>query len=469
MRLLVLGMLLAAIAQAGAQTDRQPTWEVVDVGSIGDLALRLAVLRTATLADEEWIGLEIENAGDEPVEVRTARYSIEAKWTDPRTGLPSSRCLASGATLSMFPEAWRPTPASHFLIRPGVHRLLGELSNCCSAGLGLAPEGGLVVEAHLHLTLNLGEEREYSTPPDGVPFTFEWRRPDPAGFEAVQARLRRLLDEPCGVGDVYHESRVRVFEMLLRVPGVGDALTAEELLAGLAGRAYGRRVLVNEIARRFGRDPRVIEYYATRLKAGSDDVVRDLAGEHGIWDPAFVKPLLDYFEQSQDYAERYTGSSMYAALAALSAHYGDWPAELHIPSRLSSSILAQSPTLRKDSGELNGDELTVRWVRDARVLALTHDPGVIPLLRPFLDRADPIADIRNMSFPRLEPRYVPALRVCDVALEVILTIDPTLEADRAAPVEGANVNPRSIEDLERGVNAMRDAMIADLKLRLGGR
>jgi hypothetical protein len=469
MRLLILGMLLAAVAQAVVQTNGQPTWEVVDVGRVGDLALRLTVLKTATLAAEEWIGLEIGNEGDEPVGVRNAQYSIEATWTDPRTGLPSARCLASGTTLSMFPEAWKTTPVSHFLIRPGVHRLLGELSNCCSAGLGLAPEGGLVVEAHLHLTLNLDEEREYSTPPDGVPFTFEWRHPDPAGFEAMRARLRWLLNEPCSVRDVYHESRVRVFEMLLRMPGVGDALTAEELLAGLAGRAYGRGALVNEIACRFGRDPRVIEYYATRLRAGSDDVVTDLAGEHGIWDPAFVKPLLEYFEQSQDYAERYTGSSMYAALAALSAHRGDWPAELHIPTRLSSRILAQSPTLRRDSGGLKGDELTVRWIRDARVLALTHDPGVIPLLRPFLDRSDPIADIRSISFPRLEPRYVPALRVCDVALEAILAIDPTLGADRAVCAEGTNANPPSIEDLERGVNAMRDAMIADLKLRLGSK
>jgi hypothetical protein len=160
---------------------------------------------------------------------------------------------------------------------------------------------------------------------------------------------------------------------------------------------------------------------------------------------------------------------MQRALAVLSEHHADWPAELDIPARLSRRVVAQSRVLGKNLADLEGNDLTVYWVADARNLALTRDPQVVPLLRPFLDCRKRVVDLSLWSAPLTYPG--PALRVCDVALEAILTLRgedlPTAYA-RAQPTTGPATQPsyRAREAFAQAMDTVRDGLIQDVKRRL---
>src|SRR5262249_31858946 len=157
-----------------------------------------------------------------------------------------------------------PTPGGRapfppIILKPGeTCRVVDQPSDCSAALLRLPGEDGLRVRAVVHLRLDFksadGSVRE--TPKEGVPVTFEWHYPDEAGFQAMRARLRKLLQNP---EDWSH--RLYLLATYLKVPEVAREMTRDELLNAVVCRrhrdAWGRSQVAAALGRQFPRDPAV--------------------------------------------------------------------------------------------------------------------------------------------------------------------------------------------------------------------
>jgi len=452
----------------------QPAWQSVELGRFGDLVFRVRVLSPASLLNEQWLALEFENTGRAPVRVADAYYRIERTTLDPQTRRRlSSGGLASGNTHDLFPDAWKTTPVAPIRLQPGVCRVVQQPSDYSAAILGQAPPAGWTIAARVHLDLEFDDRQRFSTPSEGVPLSFEWHAVAPSGLDALRARLHRLLRAP-----QYRATHVYILQALLKFPGVGDTLTAADLLAALTGRTGnmdGRDALREEIARRFPRDPAVLDYHGTRLRAGPtpwrpgaapqrsayDLVLEDINREPCIWDPAWVAPLLDQFERLE----------IRGTLPALASHYTDWPAESAVPARLSNGIITRACTLTRHPEDLTCDELTNVWVNEARQLALTRDPAAVALLRPYLKCRERILDLPRCAIAAGYLDYPgPALRICDVALDAILALRgedvSATYAEVRPPSFATEPFLRNLTTYESALDAARDRLIADLQRRL---
>jgi hypothetical protein len=422
----------------------EDAWQTVTVLRDGALTVRLMCRRSATLADAEWLALEFENAGQAPLTIRNVHYRIERESLDPNTGrLLSSGGLASGGDADLFPEAFRVTPVADRVLEPGKTRRAAELPSGYSAALlGLPPRDGARVRADCHLNLTLADGRSLRTPAAGVAFEFLWRYPDEAGFRAMRARLKQLLATPEQV-----ITQVYIAHALLKVPEVSAAVTKDELLAALARREkvpWARPYIVESLAQRFPKDEAVRDYYQKRLAARDHEVVWDLMSGV-LWRAEFVGPLVELYEGG-------AGSNV---LTVLHMHRDDWKADARVPGRLAAAVRRSEPILLKPVGQLKAGQLA-SWSHAVHSLAMTEDRSAVELLRPALD------DRRSWEVIDATVQPGTRTRVCDVALEAILTVlDGPAAAQRTAP---------AIRRFHRGNQeeefAARDRLIGDLKKRL---
>jgi hypothetical protein len=473
--ILLLG--LAAVANAAAEPTSQPAWTAVEVGRVGDLVVRLKVLKVASLIDEEWIGFEFENTGQAAVPIRYAQYQMDCDYLDPQTR-EKTGCgdLASGNERSLFADLLEVDQRPPIQFEPGLYRAFaGPSAEASGTFLHLRPVG-VLMRARVRMMIEVDGQPRFTTPDAGVPFEFRVRLMDPADYPLLRQRLRRLLAAP------RHDTAYSYgIGTLFRIPAVADALTASELLNGLAlctDQVGARNTLVKELGRRFGHDPAVLEFYAERVRAGDQPAIRDIQFETRIWDPNWVQPLVAEFERSQ-------WPRMQFVLAVLSAHYADWPPEAPLPARLSARIVAQAPVLTSDPNALQDEQLTTYWVANARDLAATHDLARIGLVQPYLDRHEVVLDIERASLPPL--MYPgPQFRVCDVALDTILMLrgeDVGAAYARVRPADGiygrtnrpasrpasSSTRPSYLDeyaDFQQSMNEVRDGMIAELKRKL---
>lgn len=488
----VLATSSAASLPQTAQTNSRPTeerqWVVIPVVTAGQLTVRLKVRQRATLADENWLGLEFKNTGHESIKVSGHRiwYSMTAERFNLRSGAKvCSGSLAGGNCVDLFPELWTSKPIAPLIIAPGACSVFAQPSDCSAALLGLPSQDGLLVRARVHLGIELEEDQGVSTSEAGVPFSFEWVYPDEAGFAAMRRRLRRLLQDPPPKS---WSTCVRIRDALLSIPGGSEAVTAEELLAAMNHRQVRgiRDGLAKHISQHLGRTPDVIAYYRQRLKEKDSAAIEDLHRCGGIWHEDFLETLLSICEND-------SGMPGYHALLALAHHYQHWPEDSDIPTRVSTVVLRWYAVLLRKPDELSERDLVERWQHAARVLALAGDKTVIPLLRPYLDcRLRVLPPDASIAVDPDFLQYPPPVRVCDVALEAILTLlsdDPCDTYEQAlksrmlsahpgpkpakaigpAPSPSSTTTPApSLLDGWAPANQLRDEMIIDLKRRLDG-
>lgn len=375
-----------------AQDELRPGWQCINVGWLDSLAIRLCARNSASLTDEDWLEIQILNTGERPLKVRNAYYRMEAVKRDATTGkAKSSGGMASGNTYDLFPHAWNTVPASPVLIQPGLYIMSNQPSNYSAALLGMAPPGGLIVEAQFHLRLELQGQPAFSTPSEGVSFSFVWESVPPSAFDILQTRLSRLLRErPANVTEVY------LMKTLLDIELVGDSLNAEQFLSAFSTRGnslMGRRYIVEALGCRFPDHPSVIEFYRSRLREGDQDAIGDLVHEERIWDPALLGPMLEAFERSSHLG------SMNGPLHILSRHRDEWPAQAILPDQLSRRVLAKS-AFADDPYDNPDPQDMASYVDDTiRALAMTHDPSMIPCIRPFLDCRLRIIDLQFWAPP----------------------------------------------------------------------
>lgn len=450
----VLALLLCAGAAAAAGQAKDPLEPVAEVRGPG-LVVRLKVLPRASLANAGWLALEFENTAQGPVTVQNASYRIESERLRPQTGERlASGGLASGNTYDLFPDAWKTRPVSPIVLRPKeVRRVSRQPSDYASALLGLAPKDGWRVRARFHLHVDLQGGGRVTTAEQGAPFEFDWIHPDEGGFAAMRGRLAKLLQEP-GQEVATH---TYLLGALLRVEAVGAAVPRDDLLAALAKRKGpfdGRGEVAEHLARHHGKDQAVLAFVRDCLKAG-DPATTDYDLGAGLWDRSFVEPLVRLYESDA------AGRHMYL-LATLHAHRADWPEGAGFPARLSKVVRRHTPLLERKVAELKDDQLST-WALGVHDLGLTGDRSAIALLRPALD--DRRAFRKASDFASL-PGTPPPLRVCDCALDAILTLldGGPHEAYRKAGGKMPGVFPDG--DTDAALVAVRDKMIDDLKRRL---
>lgn len=415
----------------------------------GGMTVRLEVARRATLADTSWIWIALENTGDSALVVESVYYRIESEYDDLESGtMRGSGSLASGNSFDLFPEAYRTSPVSQLVVPArSTHRVAEQPSEYSAALLRLPTEAGMRVRAFFHIHIDLEGGRDLSTPTSGIPFTFEWHVPDEGGFAAMRSRLARLLEIP--------EQKVHRTYLLgayLGIPEVARAVSRDDLLGALTRRTeitLDRPTIARHLAARFQNDSVVRDYYLERFRSGDQAAVADL--HEGIWDPAFVEPLVSLFESA---------TRFYAALLVLHQHRDDWRSDARTVERLSSAVRRSNPQVEQRVAALKREQLA-SWASAVRDLSMTGDRSAVGLLKPALRDRRAYQELKHMALAFDMP--LPPLRVCDSALAAILTIldgDPE-NSYRAADLRGLHSGRDT-----KALNAIRDRLIADLERRL---
>lgn len=380
--------LLQLLVRGEEPTTGQPNhWQTIPLMSNEVLSARLQVLRAASVADENWMILEVENLTGKPLSIQQTWFNLEVERRDPL----SDKLLASGSL----------TPGSVFggVITSGVVRVHSTVWPAVSAGLGCPPTTGLKIVAAARLDLMTGNGH-FTSPPCG--FAFNWNYPDAAGIATIKGRLRQLLPNP-----QYQFAHGEQLCALFAIPEATQDLTAGELLAALKTRQNsvdGRNLIASLLGRRFANDPKVIKYVCEDLRKGK---IEDVLSQ-GIWNPVFVPLLVGNFEK--------TGDPVVLA-GVLGQHCGDWASNIQVVARLSAALLKHRPLLATNVSQLATNELFA-WVGCAHEAAIVGARGLLKILAPALDDQRMAIHPHENEMANIPDRR----RVCDHALEAIAAI-----------------------------------------------
>ena len=413
----------------------------------GGLTVRLVVADRASLADESWLTIELENVTDRAIDIERVQYHTTARHFCRETGKPMSHgSLAGGNTADLFPNAYRRSRvALRRVAAHSVHRVSEQPSDYSTALLGVPPEAGWRVEARMMMDITFVDGLRASTPDQGIAFEFDWLPPEPGQVAEMQRRTIALLSGP---GDRPHKAYI--LGALLEAPDVADGVPLEQLLAALTTRSKGswdRDTIARHVAAHFDDHPTVRDFYVEQLEAWSWGAVSDL--RFGIWHPEFVLPLVGVVEL------RTTPMSIHA-LDRLHMHRDLWQGNPEIAGRLIHAVEQLCPRSLQHPAEFEGEDLQ-RWASDVINLSKTGDRRLLTTLRPALD------DKRHYMKPEhlANPRYDLPFRVCDCALVAMLDLLDG-NARQAASDAGIRATTRDLD----AISAIRDRMIKDLKARL---
>ena len=429
-------------------------WQEIQIGQRGDLTVRLRVKRRATLADENWLAIEFENQSNRDIELVHPKYGIRYEAYDLQTQkLNKSGDLGSG---NLF---WRQQAVRHGppqIAKQSVWRVVDQPSSVSGALLGLPPQGGLLIKAELFAHVEVKNEGVVVDSLERCPFEFRWQFPDEAGFEKMRSRLKNLLESsPADLHSAY------MLRALLKIPNVAKVASAEELLEALDASVHpnwGRAFLLKHIDEHFANNPVVANRFRERLAARDKAVVEDLKKTPRIWSPSMLKLLIVRFETEP--------TSSRAILDVLDQHGPPQKHNEQLARRLSAALLKQPAFLPMNRRGVREPKNVGAWrVMDAlKMLSKTHDQAVVARIAPYLDNKE-----RGLN-PRLLATLMtqmPPLRVCDAALEAILTILDGDAQAAAAPSPIRSVFTRvSVDEWEIAADQHRDKEIEKLKRRL---
>ncbi|HWB59118.1 MAG TPA: hypothetical protein VG733_06490 [Chthoniobacteraceae bacterium] len=398
------GIALALVSLRGDAGEPGDRWKSVELWSNKTLTARMRYLPKASLADEDIVVVEFDNESGSTLDVSQV-------WAGAQTEKKSrdGKVVPWGQILGILPAG---------KLAPGV-TTFEKASKGVGMNLGLPPRDGYVIDVVAHCEVHLSDGEAFSTPKEGVKFQMEWVYPSPAEIEDARKEVRPLLENP-----VRNDSQLSRLGALLDITEVSDSLTVDELLSALKSRpsrADGRDLIAQQIARRFGNDPKVVAYYLGELSTDDQGVMSDLA-QFPIWDRSWIPPLVEKFEKKGDSD----------ALGILGKYRKDWGADKGIVSRLSKALLKYRPLLSEKTSSLEGNG-AVGWERNAYEAGVIGDPALIPILAPALD------DTRVLKRP-MSAEYPPdsVFRICDPALMAILMI---LDGNDAAAFKQAGVDP----------------------------
>ncbi|MCA9271127.1 MAG: hypothetical protein KDA41_21745, partial [Planctomycetales bacterium] len=447
LRLLIVSLIvLSPVAALFADnTDDIADWRTYPLAAHERLTVNLRVKPTATLADEQWIAIEMVNAGDAPIHVTDARYLMARTDGHFGKGPPGRQpSLASGNSESLFPAAWAKSPVGRMTIPPGTYRVIEQPSTWSSALLGLGPPEGQRITAVIQLELVLADGTRVATKPKFTPFEFTWRRPDTDGFERMRSRLKRLVASP-----KFRDSHADLVGRLLQIDEVSSALTLPEALAGLD--KYGRMItgrdrLARFVDRRFPNDPALLASLEQRLRRMDPTVLHDLQCMPNTWGDSLLDPLLAMFAGD--------AANWRLTLDVLDLHGSPHKANADLARRMSHAVVA--------SGELSdaSENAAVTITAALKALGRTHDRAAVKHVKPLLDDKRP-APVESISPSRL--KKLPPFRICDVALDTALVL---LDGDAGAMYRPLDVEGLDFAAIVNQAAAQRDLLIAKVKSRI---
>lgn len=439
----LIASLMVLLPAATLLADDIANWKTYPLASHRKLTVNLRVRPEATLADEEWIAIEFVNQGESPIVVKDASFTM--KRTDRDFGGQPS--LASGYRPSLFPDAFKTSPPGPTAIPLGTYRVVEMPSSYSSALLGLAPKRGQRIKATIKIELLLGDGTKVTTQPQLTPFEFKWSRPDEDGFERMRGRLKHLVANP-----VFRAFHPYIVGRLLRIDDVSSELTLPEVLAGLekcGGLFTGRDNLTRFLDRRFPNDPVLVASLTERLRRPDKMVLYDLSLMPNTWDDKFLEPLLAKFEGNK--------ANWRLAFMVLELHGPVQKSNAAVARRLTREIVASGALSNSDDG--SGTSV-YKLCNALGFLGRTHDRAALKHVKPFLD------DKRHAVFESLSrfSTQLPALRVCDYALEAALML---LDGD-ASPMYARFKNDGTAwVAVQKKTTKRRDELIAKVKKRIG--
>jgi hypothetical protein len=389
-------------------------WNEYVLGEDNGLKAIARVKQMASLADADWLEIEITNNGTAG---KIRDYSLKAPAT---FGTSSTSDMVYGTNVGIASE--KPNMRSIGYTIPA-----GE-SMTAAPGLRAARIFGattkdLPVSATLSFSLVLDDGRSVRTPEGGVPITFTWTKPPAARTADLQKELAALLAKtvpeegtiPAGAGrnklfSIYlSQAENARLSLLLLMPDVTQVVTLEQALSTLkqcevddylidrTDGPYGP--FMQMVSEQWGHDPALIAFYQEALVSRSSVAIMELCiPMGGVWDDSFIEPLVAGVEaRAQPPAKtttpgrrRPTPRPTYGAaivfdddLMLLNRHYSSWAKNPSIATRLSNAVLTAYPALTGNGGtdaQLGSQHLSVAMTQ----LALTHDRAMIAVLRPFL-------------------------------------------------------------------------------------
>jgi hypothetical protein len=444
-------------AVAASAADTGAPWQTTVLFTDELFEARLLVRTQASFADETWLALEFENKTDVPLELKHVSVSTHRRDFDLASGRPlSSSSLFSGQS-DLFSEH-PPMPRGQIYRKLAPRQTLRcerMPSDYSAALLGLPHPNGRRIEADILIRIEpfFKDNRR-------IPFSFEWLYPDEAGIERAEARLRSLLAERDP-----RTSANYLTNALLEVQRIRQEISVEELLRAVELRhhepqAMNRTYVLKAIDRHYPKNPQVTEFYRRGLEAGQAAAVYDLEQMRSVWHGGYVESIVRMVEKETD-RNRFM-------LRVLDRNPVDWATRPEVPARLFDAlrkIYADVP----DDPRKAVDNTLQRWTYMADELRQTRDARVIPLLALGLDdRRKLLKDEELARSSGFGQRSRPQ-RVCDVALDHLLTVlDGSAEDGYAQSAFGANRGlPKAVTPAEAA--EIRDTMITALKTRLAER
>jgi hypothetical protein len=175
------------------------------------------------------------------------------------------------------------------------------------------------------------------------------------------------------------------FVKLICDPEVSKVITREEALAAIKQRQIDGSLsgfqftpLMGLVNRRWPHDPAIIAFFREALATRGDEAIIELySPQPGVWDDSLLELVVSLTAKTSSW------TTLDRALYVLDQRYAVWATIASIPPRLSQAVLIMYPSLTNAalSGARPGDWA---WCIAVPMLAKTHDPAMLAVLRPFL-------------------------------------------------------------------------------------
>lgn len=422
-RLFLLAAVLTLLADSSLRAGKESPgqYSVVIVGTARDVRVQLRHRPRISIADREWLHLDIVNLSRRPVVISGITCDIRGRCFDLTSRRETRNAdLVRGNMHDLFPGT--DPSAQKPLVVPAGRYVSTSLSHQCTSRLGLESitNQRVLATAGVRLEVDgqvvIGAARDQLTHSVSTPFVFDWLAPDAADIASMQSEVRLQLANPGGpVEDLLIP--------LLRLPEVAAAFGVRDFVAALSQRPTWQNrdaLLMFHINEHHSDAPEVHAWFLERLNSGESDVLIELLRSPNIRDASFVMPTVRLMESSTE------PRSLRQGLALLESLEAPQQKDQQLARRLSAAVRGKSPlwTLEQlqEAAQTGRDyEYQSQISRVAR-LGQTRDRRLIPVLVPWLDCNLTEDDERGTMLPSRYEDY-PPMRISEAALQAILQIE----------------------------------------------
>ncbi|MEX0727129.1 MAG: hypothetical protein WEB58_19350 [Planctomycetaceae bacterium] len=274
--------------------EKPDEWKTVKLIEQDGFSFRLKHRPEASIADEEWLMLELENVDSNREFIDIINF-VGSYETQP-TGYPSSSLGAGMGDYDVRLAAGIAETRERLKITKGkTLRIIQPISHSATGAMRFPPEVGVEIKGIVNLWVNMSfgggtDEVRLRTPRGGISFIYKWTRPPESKIDELEKRLRLWLDQPVDRKDFrYNAATQRIFE----VPQIADRFTTDELNElFLNGRQY--RQIEDILYQRDSQNEHVIDWYIDKI--AQDDYNVHLLKHSPFWSPKYMTPIVNILD-----------------------------------------------------------------------------------------------------------------------------------------------------------------------------